>query len=143
MKVSKRFLQKIIQEEINNVSIPRNGDREQQLVQVLIRYRSELIDNNFEQPDSVAVLRRLKAEIKEIMPGMNMIQAIKSLKDKIDPQLYTFFLDAINRGSNAGLKPDKFPQTPVTGRDPDPGFMRVPKKDVAYDQEDVRKNRKS
>lgn len=132
MKVSRRFLQKIIQEEINNTTSELSGDPEQQLVQLLVAYRDELINSDLEQPDSVTILRSLKKEMSKVMPGLNMIRAIKSLKGKIDHQLYTFFIDAIHRGSGAKLKPDGFSQDPSTRKDPDPGFMRVPKKDAAY-----------
>lgn len=140
MKVSKHFLLKIIQEEINNIS---NPSAEQKLISLLVQYRDMLIDSNFEEPKSKALMAKLKKDINNIMPEKNIVQAIKSLKGKVDQQLYTFFLDALYKGHGAEFKSARYTNGPILKKDPDPGFMRVPKSDKAYDQEDTRKGKKN
>jgi hypothetical protein len=132
-------LQKIIQEEIDNISAPT---AEQDAIQLLISYRDQMLNSGLEEPNNKTLLARLKKDLKSIMPDKNMVQALKSLEGKVDPQLYAFFLDALKKGHGAKVK-SGLNISNVDRNNPDPGFMRVPKDDAAYDQEDVRKGVKN
>lgn len=151
MKVNNIFLKQIIQEEIKNVLYEDHIDRN--LVHLFVKYRNYLTKN---PTDNKQVITNLEKDIKRIAPNKSGAEILASLEGKIDRQLFSFISNLLKRDKRMAAFSDKLDNYEMSispdeqsvykvynKQDPDPGFMRVPKDDEAYDQEDVRKNIKT
>ena len=95
-------------------------------------------------------------KIKSLAPNFSFSDIHRMLDGKIDRQLMSFISNALKRDPHMTGFSDKLDSYEMSispeeqnvyqvynKQDPDPGFMRVPKDDAAYDQEDVRKDKKT
>ena len=123
------------------------------LIELFVFYRNYLTKNPTKNKELVT---DMEGAIKKIVPHMSMPEVINKLQGRIDRQLYSFIINLLKRDKRMSAFSDKLDNyemsiTPdeqnvyqvYNKQDPDPGFMRVPKDDEAYDQEDVRKDRKT
>lgn len=130
-----------------------DDDTIRSLIDLFIFYRNYLTKNPTKNKELVT---DMEAKIKEIVPDMSMPEVINKIQGKIDRQLYSFIINLLKRDKRMSAFSDKLDNYEMTitpdeqnvyqvynKQDPDPGFMRVPKDDEAYDQEDVRKDRKT
>lgn len=151
MKINKYFLSKIIKEEIKKILYEEDLERE--LISLFVKYRNYLTKN---PTYNKSVLNVLNKKIKLLAPNLSFDDIYKMLNGKIDRQLMSFISNALKRDARMVGFSDKLDSYEMSispeeqnvyqvynKQDPDPGFMRVPKNDAAYDQEDVRKNRKT
>jgi len=151
MKINKFFLSKIIKEEIKQVLYEEDIERE--LISLFISYRNWISKNPTKKNN---IIPNIEKKLKKIAPHMSSKDILDSLEGKIDRQLFSFAKNVLMRDKNISTQSDKLDNyemsiTPdeqnvyqvYNKQDPDPGFMRVPKDDEAYDQEDVRKDRKT
>jgi len=128
-------------------------DLERRLTDLFTKYRNYIAKNPTHNKHD---LPKFEKEIRQITSGMQPEKIVQLLQGKIDRQLYSFIKDIFLRDRNMKTQSDKLDNyemsiTPdeqnvyqvYNKQDPDPGFMRVPKDDEAYDQEDVRKDRKT
>lgn len=151
MKVNNIFLTQIIQEEIKNVLYEDHIERN--LVHLFVKYRNYLTKN---PTDNKQVILNLQKDIKRIAPNKSGAEILASLEGKIDRQLFSFISNLLKRDKRMTAFSDKLDNYEMSispdeqsvykvynKQDPDPGFMRVPKDDEAYDQEDVRKDIKT
>lgn len=126
---------------------------ERRLTDLFTKYRNYIAKNPTHNKQD---LPKFEKEIRQITSGMKPEDIVQLLQGKIDRQLYSFIKDILLRDRNMKTQSDKLDNyemsiTPdeqnvyqvYNKQDPDPGFMRVPKDDEAYDQEDVRKDRKT
>ena len=153
MKINKYLLSRIIKEEIKKVMYEEDTGPERELVDLFVQYRNYFSKNPTKNKDE---LPDFEAKIKQIAPNYSPEQIVHMLQGKIDRQLFSFIKDILLRDRNMKTQSDKLDNyemsiTPdeqnvyqvYNKQDTDPGFMRVPKDDEAYDQEDVRKDRKT
>ena len=151
MKINKLFLSKIIKEEIKLVLYDEDVVKE--IIQIFISYRNWISKNPTKKNN---IIPNIEKKLKRIAPHMSSKDILDSLEGKIDRQLFSFAKNVLMRDKNISTQSDKLDNyemsiTPdeqnvyqvYNKQDPDPGFMRVPKDDEAYDQEDVRKDRKT
>ena len=151
MKINKYFLSKIIKEEIKKILYEEDIERE--LISLFVKYRNHLTKN---PTHNRAVKSVLDKKIKLLAPNLSFSDIHKMLDGKIDRQLMSFISNALKRDPHMTGLSDKLDSYEMSispeeqnvyqvynKQDPDPGFMRVPKDDAAYDQEDVRKDRKT
>lgn len=151
MKINKHFLSKIIKEEIKNVLYEEHI--EQDLISAFVQYRNWITKNPTKTKDTIP---NLQAKLRKIAPSMSEQEILNLLDGKIDRQLFTFAKNVLTMDKNVTNFSDKLDNYEMSispeeeksyqvynKKDPDPGFMRVPKDDAAYDQEDVRKDRKT
>jgi len=151
MKINKLFLSKIIKEEIKNILYEDNI--EQELISAFIQYRNWIVKNPTKSKDT---LPDLEKKLKNIAPSLSNTEILNMLEGKIDRQLFSFVKNILTRDQNVSNFSDKLDNYEMSispdeqnvyqvynKQDPDPGFMRVPKDDEAYDQEDVRKDQKT
>ena len=103
-----------------------------------------------------SVKPHLEKKIKELAPNLSGKDILDMFNGKIDQQLYTFIVNILKTDPNTRITGDKLDSyemsiTPeeemsyqvYNKKDPDPSWMRPPKSDSAYDQEDTRKTRKN
>jgi hypothetical protein len=153
MKISKSLLSKIIKEEIKKVIYEDHNNSERDLINLFVQYRNYISKNPTKDKNE---LPAFEAIIKQMLSGQEPEEIVQMLQGKIDRQLFSFIKDILLRDKNMKTQSDKLDNyemsiTPdeqnvyqvYNKQDPDSGFMRVPKNDEAYDQEDVRKNRKT
>jgi hypothetical protein len=153
MKINRDFLSQIIKEEIKKVLYEDHSDSERDLINLFVQYRNYIAKNPTKSKNE---LPAFEARIKQILSGRKPEEIVQMLQGKIDRQLFSFIKDILLRDKNMKTQSDKLDNyemsiTPdeqnvyqvYNKQDPDPGFMRVPKDDKAYDQEDVRKDRKT
>ena len=153
MKINKNFLSRIIKEEIKKVIYEDNSSLQQDLIKLFVQYRNYIAKNPTKNKNE---LPKFELKIKQILSGHRPEEIVQMLQGKIDRQLFSFIKDILLRDKNMKTQSDKLDNyemsiTPdeqnvyqvYNKQDPDPGFMRVPKDDEAYDQEDVRKDRKT
>ena len=151
MNINKFFLSKIIKEEIKKVLYEEELERE--LISLFVRYRNYLTKN---PTHNKAIKNVLEKKLKQIAPKMSFDEIYNMLRGKIDRQLMSFISNVLKRDQKITGFSDKLDSYEMSispeeqnvyqvynKQDPDPGFMRVPKDDVAYDQEDVRKDKKT
>lgn len=151
MIINKNFLSKIIKEEIKKVLYEEELERE--IISLFVKYRNYLTKN---PTHNKAVKNVLDKKLKILAPNLSFQQIYNMLNGKIDRQLMTFISNALKRDKTITGFSDKLDNYEMSispeeqnvyqvynKQDPDPGFMRVPKDDAAYDQEDVRKDRKT
>jgi hypothetical protein len=151
MKINKNFLSKIIKEEIKKVLYEEELERE--IISLFVKYRNYLTKN---PTHNKAVKNVLDKKLKTLAPNLSFNQIYDMLNGKIDRQLMSFISNALKRDRSMTGFSDKLDSYEMSispeeqnvyqvynKQDPDPGFMRVPKDDAAYDQEDVRKDRKT
>jgi hypothetical protein len=151
MKISKHLLSQIIKEEIKLVLYDEDAVKE--IIQIFISYRNWISKNPTKKNN---IIPNIEKKLKRIAPHMSSKDILDSLEGKIDRQLFSFAKNVLMRDKNISTQSDKLDNyemsiTPdeqnvyqvYNKQDPDPGFMRVPKDDEAYDQEDVRKDRKT
>jgi len=151
MKINKLFLSKIIKEEIKLVLYDEDVVKE--IIQIFISYRNWISKNPTKKNN---IIPNIEKKLKKIAPYMSSKDILDSLEGKIDRQLFSFAKNVLMRDKNISTQSDKLDNyemsiTPdeqnvyqvYNKQDPDPGFMRVPKDDEAYDQEDVRKDIKT
>jgi len=151
MKINKNFLLKIIKEEIKSVLYEDNI--EQDIISIFVQYRNWITKNPTKAKNTIP---DFESKLKKIAPSMSDQDILDLLDGKIDRQLFTFAKNILTRDKNItnfsdkldnyemSISPDEETSHQVyQKKDPDPGFMRVPKDDAAYDQEDVRKDRKT
>lgn len=151
MKINKHFLSKIIKEEIKKTLY--EDDKERELISLFVKYRNYLTKN---PTHNKAVKNVLDKKLKQLVPKLSYEEIYDMLNGKIDRQLMTFISNALKRDKSMPGFSDKLDNYEMSispeeqniyqvynKQDPDPGFMRVPKDDAAYDQEDVRKDRKT
>ena len=151
MKISKHLLSQIIKEEIKLVLYDEDVVKE--IIQIFISYRNWISKNPTKKNN---IIPNIEKKLKRIAPHMSSKDILDSLEGKIDRQLFSFAKNVLMRDKNISTQSDKLDNyemsiTPdeqnvyqvYNKQDPDPGFMRVPKDDEAYDQEDVRKDRKT
>jgi|688.fasta_scaffold181384_1 hypothetical protein len=151
MKINKLFLSKIIKEEIKLVLYDEDVVKE--IIQIFISYRNWISKNPTKKNN---IIPNIEKKLKKIAPHMSSKDILDSLEGKIDRQLFSFAKNVLMRDKNISTQSDKLDNyemsiTPdeqnvyqvYNKQDPDPGFMRVPKDDEAYDQEDVRKDIKT
>ena len=124
------------------------------LIPIFVKYRNYLTKNPTKNKE---VYTNLEKEIKTFAPDLSGPQILTMLDGKIDRQLLTFVANLLKRDKRMAAFSDKLDNYEMSispeeeqnvyqvynKQDPDPGFMRVPKDDEAYDQEDVRKDRKT
>lgn len=152
MKIKKTFLFKIIKEEMKKM-LYEEEDTERKIIDLFIQYRNYITKNPTKNKSE---LPDLEKKIKLIAPRYNSKQILNNLEGKIDRQLFSFMKNILLRDKNYKSQSDKLDNYEMSispeeqnvykvynKQDPDPGFMKVPKDDVAYDQEDVRKDRKT
>lgn len=173
MKFSKQYIKKVISEETTNyLKMTKKVKRDdsgtklealrKDLIHMLINYREKA--TKFAVSGSRDAKKSLEKEMVVIQDRYGLehlnyqkflIFCLHILDGRVDPQLLTF-VKSIAR-SDRRFEPyfDKLDNYGMTStpaeekhsnqiRDPDPGFMRVPKSDNAvYDQEDVRRDRKT
>jgi len=151
MKINKYFLSQIIKEEIRSV-LYEEVDL-QKIKSIFIDYRNWISKNPTKKSN---ILPNIEIDLKKAAPNMSNEQILAALDGEIDKQLFSFAKTILMRDKNVLFPSDKLDSyemsiTPdeqnvyqvYNKQDPDPGFMRVPKDDEAYDQEDVRKDRKT
>ena len=151
MKISKHLLSQIIKEEIKLVLYDEDAVKE--IIQIFISYRNWISKNPTKKNN---IIPNIEKKLKRIAPHMSSKDILDSLEGKIDRQLFSFAKNVLMRDKNISTQSDKLDNyemsiTPdeqnvyqvYNKQDPDPGFMRVPKDDEAYDQEDVRKDIKT
>lgn len=151
MKINKYFLSKIIKEEIKKILYKEEIERE--LISLFVKYRNHLTKN---PTHNRAVKSVLDKKIKLLAPNFSFSDIHRMLDGKIDRQLMSFISNALKRDPHMTGFSDKLDSYEMSispeeqnayqvynKQDPDPGFMRVPKDDEAYDQEDVRKDIKT
>lgn len=173
MLFSKQYIKKVISEEITNYvkmtkKLKKNDEGtkldalRKDLIHMLISYREKATKFTVSgSKDAKKYLERDMETLKDKYGLANLnyqkflIFSLHILDGRVDPQLLTF-IKTIAR-SDRRFEPyyDKLDNYGMTStpaeekhanqiRDPDPGFMRVPKSDNAvYDQEDVRRDRKT
>lgn len=124
------------------------------MTDLFIKYRNYLTKNPTKNKE---VYTNLENELKAIAPNLSGGEMLQMLDGKIDRQLLTFASNLLKRDKRMAAFSDKLDNYEMSispeeeqsvyqvynKQDPDPGFMRVPKDDEAYDQEDVRKDRKT
>ncbi len=151
MKINKYFLSRIIKEEIKNILYEEDIERD--LINIFIAYRNWISKNPTKKSN---IIPNIEKKLKRIAPSMSNQDILDALEGKIDRQLFSFAKNILLRDKNVNFATDKLDSYEMSiapdeqniyqvynKQDPDPGFMRVPKDDEAYDQEDVRKDRKT
>lgn len=137
-------------------STSSNEDEEEvlrRLIDVFKDYRNILTKN---PTDNKEMVTNVEKDIKAIAPNLTGPQILQMLDGKIDRQLLTFISNLLKRDKRMSSFSDKLDSYELSispeeqnvyqvynKQDPDPGFMRVPKDDEAYDQEDVRRDIKT
>jgi hypothetical protein len=126
---------------------------ERKLTHLFIQYRNYITKNPTDNKDD---LPNFEKSIRQVAPGLKPEDIVDMLEGKIDRQLFSFIKTVLLRDRNMKTQSDKLDNYEMSispdeqnvykvynKQDSDPGFMRVPKDDEAYDQEDVRKDRKT
>lgn len=174
MIFTKTYIREVIAEEIKNATqMKKNLDRKKtgtkleflrrDLLQLFIQIRHKITSMSATSKKDVrqelqSKLESLRDEygLKNIEYGKFFTLCIHILDGKVDPQLVTFiktvarndrqlepYMDKID-SYGSSVTPEEEKYQPALRKDPDPGFMRVPKTDNAIDdQEDLRKDRKT
>jgi hypothetical protein len=126
---------------------------ERRLINLFVKYRNIISKN---PTHNKLNLSHFENQIKDTAPDMSPEDIVDLLQGKVDRQMFSFIKNILLRDRNMKTQSDKLDNyemsiTPdeqsvyqvYNKQDPDSGFMRVPKDDEAYDQEDVRKDRKT
>jgi hypothetical protein len=174
MKFKKDFIKKIIAEEIANAAAMTDKLKKGSSDTKLEHLRRELITLFIEYREKVTKMSvTSKEEVRESLEndllhikekyGLSKLDypkffvfSVHILTGKADPQLVTFiktiargdrrfgpYLDKLDSYDHS-ITPEEEKYQPAIKKDPDPGFMRVPKTDNAIDdQEDLRRDRKT
>ena len=153
MKINKHFLSRIIKEEIKKAVYEEENGLERKIINLFVQYRNYFSKNPTQNKSS---LPKFELILKKIAPDIAPEEIVQMLQGKVDRQLFSFIKDILLRDKNMKTQSDKLDNYEMSispdeqnvyqvynKQDPDPGFMKVPKDDKAYDQEDVRKNRKT
>ena len=146
MKINKKFLQKIIKEEIQKVVEDETLKRD-----VISCYVRAISANNNNFPDKNEPEKNLYKDLKTL--GVDPLEALLMLgRDEVPgnffqnaSHMHNAMVRLTGRGEEVMI--DAFADFPKVNsdknKDPDPGFMRVPKTPQARDQLDTRKDRKN
>ncbi len=140
MKLSKSYLKQIIKEEIRSVLY---YDRDESLeINIIHAFTDAISDMN-----AKFLIKNLKTV------NVDPVTAIDYLNPKtVDPDFYNNACEVHNTmvkilGRGEEKRMDAFSHFPEVNsnpnKDPDPNFMRSPKLDRAYDQEDTRDGKKN
>lgn len=151
MKINKYFLSKIIKEEIKSVLYEENLERE--LIHLFTKYFYYSTNNPTKDK---AVTTVLKNKIKTIAPHLTLKDIHEMLDGKVNRELMTFISNLVKKDANIighssnlsyfekSAAPDEEKDYRIYNQqNPNRSFMIKPKADFAYDQEDVRKDRKT
>lgn len=151
MKINKYFLSKIIKEEIKSVLYEENLERE--LIHLFTKYFYYSTNNPTKDK---AVTTVLKNKIKTIAPHLTLKDIHGMLDGKVNRELMTFISNLVKKDANIighssnlsyfekSAAPDEEKDYRIYNQqNPNRSFMIKPKTDFAYDQEDVRKDRKT
>lgn len=151
MKINKYFLSKIIKEEIKSVLYEENLERE--LIHLFTKYFYYSTSNPTKDKAVTAVL---KNKIKTIAPHLTLKDIHEMLDGKVNRELMTFISNLVKKDANIighssnlsyfekSAAPDEEKDYRIYNQqNPNRSFMIKPKTDFAYDQEDVRKDRKT
>jgi hypothetical protein len=173
MLFSKAYIKQVIKEETTNYFAMKKklkksdkGSKLEQLrkelIHLFIDFRDKATDTT--TPNTKDPKKALEKSIENIKNqfGLNLDYAkflmfsIHILDGKADPQLVNFIKNVargdkrfeiyLDKLDNYGMSitPSEEKHQYGVGKDPDPGFMRVPKSDNAYeDQEDLRRGMKN
>lgn len=170
MIFTKKYIRQIIAEEIKNaIEMKKNLQKKEtkleklrnKVLKVFIKYRQIVTSMSSTKKDARISLEKELENIKQKF-GLKMeypkfvVLCVNILNGKADPQLVTFiktlirmdrrfkpYLDKLDT-YNASISPEEEKYQPALRKDPDPGFMRVPKTDNAIDdQEDLRRDKKT
>jgi len=146
MKINKKFLQRIIKEEIGKAVEEESLKRE-----IIQCYVAAISANNNNFPDKNEPEKVLYKELKGL--GIDPLQALPMLsREEVPGNFYqnaSHMHNAMVRltGEGEEIMIDAFADFPKVNsdknKDPDPGFMRVPKTPQARSQLDTRKDRKN
>lgn len=146
MKINKKFLQRIIKEEIGKAIEDESLKRE-----IIQCYTAAISANNNNFPDKNEPEKRLYKELEAL--GIDPLEALPMLsRDEVAANFYqnaSHMHNAMVRltGEGEEIMIDAFADFPKPdankSKDPDPGFMRVPKTPQARSQLDTRKDRKN
>ena len=174
MKFSKQYIKKVIEEEIKNAlgmtQKMKSGTKKtkleslrKELIELFIQHRQKVTDQTYRTKDKARyALEKELNHIKE-QYGLDSLDypkffmfCVHTLQGRADPQLITFIKTVARNDRRFGsyqdkldsydhsITPEEEKYQPAIRKDPDPGFMRVPKTDNAIDdQEDLRRDRKT
>jgi hypothetical protein len=174
MVLDKSYIKKIIKEEIANAlnmtkKLKKSSKSSKlevlrkELIDLFINYRHSVTSMSVTSKEQVRDnLEKDLSSIREKFGLDNLnypkffVFCIHILNGKADPQLVTFirtiargdrrfknYLDKLDSYDHS-ITPEEEKYQPAIKKDPDPGFMRVPKTDNAIDdQEDLRRDRKT
>ena len=170
MKFNKEYIKKVIGEEIKNalgmtkkLKSKKEDNRlealRRDLIEAFVEYRDATMDVTINTHGTIQK-KTLDKELKRLRQDYGLdhlgyvkffIFALHILQNKVDNELYTFIKTVAIRDERFAGMHDRLEQfgpdeeaNSNQVRDPDPGFMRVPKSDNAkYDQLDTRKDRKN
>jgi len=153
MKINKKFLAKIIKEELQKELYEYDEELARKVLHVFITFRNFITKH----PTKNKIVKpHLDKKIKEIDANLTAEQILDMFNGKVDQQLYNFISNILTQDPNMKAFSNKLDSyemsiTPeeetsyqvYNKKDPDPAWMQPPKSDSAYDQEDTRKSRKN